>query len=143
VVDFLVVANAYNRCPRSSVSDIGNAVAFRWDSPVIGPMKSIWVFDVVDVDAWRAEATAALTVLRELDGFESGEVVRNIDEHLVCAVVTTWTDAGSLRRGLGSMRSKIEVWPFLATMRDQASVFETLDSITPSASVSFESSVHA
>ena len=109
---------------------------------MIGPMRSIWLFDVVDVDAWRVEATAALAVLAELEGFESGQVIRNIDEPLVCAVVTTWRDAGSLRRGLGSMRSKMEVWPFLATMRDQASVFETLDYVTPASTEAFESSVH-
>jgi hypothetical protein len=105
-------------------------------------MRSIWLFDVVDLATWRGEAQHALEVLRECDGFESGQVLRNVDEHGTVAVVTTWRDAGSFRRGLGSTRSKMEVWPFLATMRDQPSAFETLDEVSIDEATEFETSVH-
>ena len=43
---------------------------------------------------------------------------------------------------MGSMDSKLGVWPFLADMKDEATAFEKLFSMTADSTLDFESSVN-
>lgn len=105
-----------------------------------GGFQSLWAFDVDDHAAFTEAAAGALTVLSELPGFAEGHVLHNVDEHPRYVVATRWVDVGSFRRALSSPRAKLEVWPFLAAMRDEPSAFETLVHAIPGTVEAFPSS---
>ena len=105
-----------------------------------GGFQSLWAFDTVDHDAFTAAAVQALEIIAGFDGFVEGHVLHNVDDHGRYVVATRWVDVGSMRRSMSSARAKLEVWPFLAGMRDEPSVFETLASATPAGTDRFPSS---
>jgi hypothetical protein len=96
-----------------------------------GGFESIWHFEGADHMSFAARGTSVLEVLSELEGFQSGRLLRNVDRPATFVITTQWRDAGSMRRALSSTRAKLEVWPLIADMKDQPSAFETLVTATP------------
>ena len=105
-----------------------------------GGFQSLWAFDITDHAAFTVAAAQTLEVIAAFDGFIEGHLLHNVDDHGRYVVATRWVDVGSMRRAMSSTRAKIEVWPFLAAMRDEPSVFETLASTTPAGTQHFPSS---
>lgn len=81
-------------------------------------------FHVPDPTAFQARVDAALTVLRTRDGFEAADLVRNLDESDLWALVTRWRDVGSYRRALQGDESKTVVVPMLSEALDEPSAYE-------------------
>ena len=74
-----------------------------------------------DPTAFRARFDAALSVLRTRDGFASADLVRNLDDSELWALVTRWRDVGSYRRALQGYESKAVVAPLLSEALDELS----------------------
>ena len=91
-----------------------------------GPFCTVWAFTVTQVDAWLKQAASAIEILTQRTGFIDASVIRSADEHDQFLVLSQWIDVGSYRRALSSTEAKMGVWPFLATMHDRPSAFETL-----------------
>lgn len=66
----------------------------------------------------------AIDVLSGKPGFESSDLVRNIDEPDLWALVLRWTNVGSYRRALGGYESKAIVAPLLSEALDEPSAYE-------------------
>ncbi len=62
-------------------------------------------------------------MLASRPGAESIDLVRNLDEPELWAIVGRWTDVGSYRRALGGMESKMVVVPLLSRAIDEASAY--------------------
>jgi heme-degrading monooxygenase HmoA len=73
---------------------------------------------------FRARFDAALTVLRTRDGFEAADLVRNIDDSELWALVTRWRDVGSYRRALQGDESKMTLVPLLSEALDEPSAYQ-------------------
>lgn len=106
----------------------------------LGGFQSLWQFDTDDHEGFVAAAAQAMGVLATMSGFSAGEVLHNLDEHRRYVVVTRWLDVGSYRRAMSSPRAKLEVWPFLAAMRDEPSAYETRAEVAPGSVTVYESS---
>ena len=92
----------------------------------LGPFVSLWIFDQGDLDPWLASAKTAIKTLQEKPGFIEAQVGRSPDQANRLIVTTKWADVGSYRRALSSNEAKMQVWPFLANMKDEPSAFEVL-----------------
>ena len=68
-------------------------------------------------------AHVAVAVLSARSGAESVELVRNLDDPDLWAIVGRWTDVGSYRRALGGMESRMVVMPLLSRAIDEASAY--------------------
>jgi hypothetical protein len=77
-------------------------------------------------EGFRADAQAALDLLRQRPGFISGVMGRATDDATLWLVSTTWADVGSFRRALSSYEVKIGAVPLLASALDEPSAFEML-----------------
>jgi hypothetical protein len=108
---------------------------------MLGTFHSLWTFEVLDISNWNANARAALNILQKQSGFISATILHSADEPQRYLVQSDWKDVGSYRRAMGSMDSKIGVWPFLADMKDDVTAFEKLFSMTADITMEFESSV--
>jgi len=106
-----------------------------------GTLRTVWSFTVTDVEAWLAEATSAIQILTQRRGFVDASVIRSVDEPEQLLVLSQWVDVGSYRRALSSTESKMGVWPFLASMHDQTSAFETLIEADAKAISQFDTSI--
>ena len=105
------------------------------------PFRSQWSFDVADYAAWRAQLEDVQTVLQQSAGFIDLQLLHSPDEVDLYLVQSTWKDVGSYRRATSATAAKLVVWPFVATMLDLPSTFETLLEITADTVVEYESSV--
>ncbi len=76
--------------------------------------------------AFQRQATEAVDLLRQRDGFRSAVVGRATDDPQLWAVVTEWDDVGSFRRALSSFDVKLGAVPLLATAIDEATAYESL-----------------
>ncbi len=83
-------------------------------------------------EAFSEQARRALEVLAEQPGFLSGELGRSPDEPSWWIITTSWTDVGSMRRGLGSYAAKVALAPLLPSAIDEPSTFEVLFGIADS-----------
>lgn len=81
-------------------------------------------FRVRDVDGFCDRVDAALSVLRERDGFAAADLQRNLDEPDLWVLVTRWRDVGSYRRALQGYESKTVVVPLLSEALDEPSAYE-------------------
>ena len=105
-----------------------------------GPFHSIWLFDVQD-DSWYLQASAAVQRLSRFDGFLEASLIRSVDEPNEVQILSRWENVGSYRRALSSTNAKLHIWPFLATVHDQPSVFETLIAVQPDSTCTYKSSL--
>ena len=106
------------------------------------PFYAQWSFEVVDFPSWRSALTDVLGVLQSSTGFESLQLLHSPDEVNHYSVISRWENVGSYRRAVSSTAAKLVVWPFLSTMIDQPSTFETLLSASGTDVIEFPSSVH-
>lgn len=74
--------------------------------------------------AFRAQAEAALVVLRSKPGLQGLELVQNLDDPQLWALVGHWANVGSYRRALGGMESKMTVVPLLSLAIDEPSAYD-------------------
>jgi quinol monooxygenase YgiN len=81
-------------------------------------------FHVSDPTAFEARVETALTVLRTRDGFAAADLVRNLDEPELWALVLRWRDVGSYRRALQGHESKIVVVPLFSGALNEPSAYE-------------------
>lgn len=82
-------------------------------------------FRVPDADApaFAREAEATVALLRTKPGLRSGDLVQNLDEPGLWALVTTWEHVGAYRRALGGNESKMVLVPFLSRSVDEPSAY--------------------
>ena len=104
---------------------------------------SQWSFDVTDYGHWKTQLADVVSVLQSTAGFESLMLLHSPDEPQRYQVHCSWVDVGSYRRGVSSTQAKLVIWPFLTTMIDAPSSFETLLLATPAESVTFDTSVES
>ena len=107
----------------------------------VPPFISQWSFDVPDVSIWRDKLSDVITVLQQTSGFQKLMVFHSPDEIERYIVQCEWNEVGSYRRGISSTPAKMTIWPFLSSMLDQPSAFETLLIATESEQNVFDSSV--
>lgn len=88
-------------------------------------------FRVSDADTtpWVASARDVVDFLRTRAGVESVEVVRNLDESSLWAIVSRWRDVGSYRRALQGMEAKMLVVPLLSQAIDEPSAYGEPDEV--------------
>ena len=90
------------------------------------PFVSSWAFTVDEGTQWLVDARGALETVSQQIGFQRASVLHSPEEPSRYVVICTWQDVGSYRRALSSTDMKLNVWPFLAAMHDEPSVYETL-----------------
>jgi hypothetical protein len=90
-------------------------------------------------DGFRAQAEAALDLLRGRPGFVGGVVGRSVDDGELWTLITTWDDIGSYRRALSAFDVKMQAVPLLATAIDEPTAFERLVRADPSGLVGVDS----
>lgn len=81
-------------------------------------------FRVVEPELFGARVDEALAVLRARPGFEEADLVRNLDEDDLWALVMRWRDVGSYRRALQGYEAKVAVVPLLSEALDEPSAYE-------------------
>ncbi len=83
--------------------------------------------------AQRAEfehqMAAAMAVLSSKPGLGSIELVLNLDDPTLFALVSTWDRVGSYRRALSAYESKLTVVPLLSLAIDEASAYDLPDQV--------------
>ncbi|GAB3702318.1 antibiotic biosynthesis monooxygenase family protein [Mariniluteicoccus flavus] len=83
-------------------------------------------FRVTDADglAFHAAAEPAVALLRTKAGLQSVDLVQNLDEPDLWALVTRWDHVGAYRRALGGFESKMTLVPFLSRSIDEPSAYD-------------------
>jgi hypothetical protein len=81
-------------------------------------------FRVTDPEAFGSRIDEALAVLRDRAGFEEADLVQNLDEQDLWALIMRWRDVGSYRRALQGYESKVAVVPLLSEALDEPSAYE-------------------
>ncbi len=74
-------------------------------------------------DLFREQAAAAMGVLQARPGLVSIELVQNVDEPDLWALVHVWDEVGSYRRALQGYESKMTVVPMLSMAVDEPSAY--------------------
>lgn len=80
-------------------------------------------------DGFLAQAHAAVDLLRSKPGAESVELVQNLDEPDLWALVSHWDRVGSYRRALNGFESKTVIVPMLSLAIDEASAYDDPDHV--------------
>ena len=75
-------------------------------------------------DGFLAQAHAALELLRTKPGLVSADLVQNLDEPDLWALVSHWDQVGSYRRALNGFESKTVLVPMLSLAIDEASAYD-------------------
>jgi quinol monooxygenase YgiN len=87
-------------------------------------MISISRFRVPSDDLAFPEAAAAATArFAASPGCESADLVRNLDEPDLWAIVTRWADVGSYRRAFNGTEAKLVLIPLLSRAVDEPSAY--------------------
>jgi heme-degrading monooxygenase HmoA len=81
-------------------------------------------FRVAGPEAFGQRVDAALDVLRDRPGFEEAELVQNLDEPNLWALLLRWRDVGSYRRALQGYEAKTVVVPLLSEALDEPTAYE-------------------
>lgn len=81
--------------------------------------------DAASEATFRAQADAAIAVLRARAGLLSLDFGRNLDERDLWTLTTRWVDVGSYRRALSGIESKSVVVPMLSLALDEPSAYES------------------
>ena len=69
-------------------------------------------------------ATAAVERFRASAGCQGAELVQNLDEPQLWALVSTWADVGSYRRAFNGTEAKLVLIPLLSLAIDEPSAYE-------------------
>lgn len=96
-------------------------------------MISISRFRVPDAaaGAFHARADAVVAFWRERPGCEEAQVVRNLDEPDLWAIVTRWADVGSYRRSFNGSEAKMALMPLLGEALDEPSAYDDPERLGP------------
>ena len=68
-------------------------------------------------------ADAVVAFWRECSGCLSAELVRNLDEQALWAIVSRWDSVGSYRRSFGGYEAKMVLTPVLSRAIDEPSAY--------------------
>ncbi|MEL4358509.1 MULTISPECIES: antibiotic biosynthesis monooxygenase family protein [unclassified Luteococcus] len=79
--------------------------------------------------AFRAQAQAAVELFGTKPGLQSIDLVQNLDEPQLWALVTRWEHVGAYRRALGGFESKMTIVPLLSLSLDEPSAFDLPDEV--------------
>ena len=71
-----------------------------------------------------SRAEAAVDFFRGRPGCVSAELVRNLDEPDLWAIVTRWADVGSYRRSFNGSEAKMALMPLLGEALDEPSAYD-------------------
>ncbi len=93
-------------------------------TPYAGAVLVMIRFRVAEPEAFGERVDAALTVLRGRPGFEEADLVQNLDEPDLWALLLRWRDVGSYRRALQGYEAKTVVVPLLSEALDEPSAYE-------------------
>ena len=93
-------------------------------SPYAGAVLVMIRFRVTGPEGFGARVDTALAVLRGRPGFEEAELVQNLDEPDLWALLLRWRDVGSYRRALQGYEAKTVVVPLLSEAIDEPSAYE-------------------
>ncbi|MFD3686970.1 antibiotic biosynthesis monooxygenase family protein [Nocardiopsis sp. NPDC058631] len=77
-----------------------------------------------DLDAFRADADAAVQALSRRPGFRGHRIGRAADDPDLWTVVTEWDGAGFYRRALSDFDVKVNAVPLLSRAIDEPSAYE-------------------
>lgn len=76
-----------------------------------------------EATAFEARATELVTLLRGKPGAVQVDLVRNVDEPDLWALVGHWADVGSYRRGLGGYETKMAWMEVMPRLVDEPSAY--------------------
>lgn len=88
-------------------------------------------FRVDDPATFQLQAGPALELLRGKAGVVEVDLVQNLDEPTLWALVSRWVNVGSYRRALSGYESKAVVVPFLSQSMDEPSAYADSDDVGP------------
>lgn len=71
-----------------------------------------------------ARLEAAVEILRSRPGFDGADIVQNLDEPDLWALILRWRDVGSYRRALGGYEAKVAVAPLLSEAIDEPTAYD-------------------
>lgn len=74
-------------------------------------------------DEFEAQARAVVDFWRTRQGCISAEVVRNLDDEGLWAIVTRWESVGDYRRSFGGYDAKMILTPVLSRAVDEPSAY--------------------
>lgn len=69
-------------------------------------------------------ATAAVERFRASAGCQGADLVQNLDEPQLWALVSTWADVGSYRRAFNGTEAKLVLIPLLSLAIDEPSAYD-------------------
>lgn len=93
-------------------------------------MISISRFRVPDGDtSFSHDAAAAVARFAASPGCEGAELVRNLDEPDLWAIVSRWADVGSYRRAFNGTEAKLVLIPLLSRAVDEPSAYAEPSSV--------------
>lgn len=75
------------------------------------------------------QAQAAVDLLRTKPGLQSVDLVQNLDDEQLWALVTRWENVGSYRRALGGFESKMTIVPLLSLSIDEPSAYDDSEEV--------------
>lgn len=82
-----------------------------------------------DASGFRAGAQAVVARFVASAGCEGAELVQNLDEPELWAIVSRWTDVGSYRRAFNGTDAKLVLYPLLSLAIDEPSAYAEPDSV--------------
>ncbi len=82
-----------------------------------------------DEASFAAQARAASDFYLTRPGCESSEVLRNLDEPELWALVSRWADVGSYRRAFSGYEAKMVLTPLLLLGIDEPGAFDVPDAV--------------
>ncbi len=83
--------------------------------------------DAQGTDAFVGRANDAVNFFRTRAGNQSAELVRNLDDADLWAIVTTWDNVGSYRRSFNGFEAKVILMTLLSEAIDEPSAYAAPD----------------
>jgi Uncharacterized conserved protein len=77
-----------------------------------------------DVGGFVDAASVAAAQFRASTGCRSADLVQNLDEPQLWALVSTWADVGSYRRAFNGTQAKLALIPLLSLAIDEPSAYD-------------------
>lgn len=94
------------------------------------PVIAISRFQVPgDPSGFVAGAQAVVAQFAGSGGCEGAELVQNLDEPGLWAIVSRWADVGSYRRAFNGTEAKLVLVPLLSLAIDEPSAYEAPESV--------------
>jgi quinol monooxygenase YgiN len=78
-------------------------------------------------ETFRADLERAISTLAACAGYLAGHIGRNVDDHELWVLVTTWEGPGAYRRALSSYDVKLRAVPVLGRAVDEPGAYEVVD----------------